>query len=337
MLYSGRGSPHTFRMTVLFHRIRQAALQALAHDVVNTAKAAAYSSMLMLFPAFLVMTTVIAQAEEGGRMLGGLRSIFDQFLPADTINMLQSSLFTNSPRSGQVLLSALSLSLFAALGVMLSFMEGFRRAYRLPGDQWGFWTRRARALLLVPIVMVPLAVASLLIVFGHQIELWTIALVGHDLRHIVLFFWRMTRWFIAMATSITVLTALYHFGTRRTERWVWVIPGAVAGTFIWFPSTLAFGWYVTRNENYSRFYGSFAAGIATLVWLYITSFMVLMGAELNGVLYRERQNQRDLDQQESPRRELSAADEPAPAPLLAGADLASAEVDRAQPRRQALR
>jgi membrane protein len=48
---------------------------------------------------------------------------------------------------------------------------------------------------------------------------------------------------------------------------------------------------VTSVANYTRLYGSFAAGIATLVWLYITSFSVLLGAELNGVLFWERQNQ----------------------------------------------
>jgi membrane protein len=86
-----------------------------------------------------------------------------------------------------------------------------------------------------------------------------------------------------------VLTALYHFGTKRKEHWLWVAPGAVAGTLLWFPATLAFGWYVTRIADYSMFYGSFGAGIATLVWLYITAFSVLVGAELNGVLFRERQ------------------------------------------------
>jgi membrane protein len=70
-----------------------------------------------------------------------------------------------------------------------------------------------------------------------------------------------------------------------------VAPGAVAGTLLWFPTTLAFGWYVTRVADYSMFYGSFGAGIATLVWLYITSFSVLVGAELNGVLYGDRQGQ----------------------------------------------
>ncbi|MDE3163500.1 MAG: YihY/virulence factor BrkB family protein, partial [Acidobacteriota bacterium] len=56
------------------------------------------------------------------------------------------------------------------------------------------------------------------------------------------------------------------------------------------PATLIFGLYVTRIADYSMFYGSFGAGIATLVWLYITLFSALLGAELNGVLFRERQS-----------------------------------------------
>jgi membrane protein len=173
--------------------------------------------------------------------------------------------------------------------MMLSLMEGFRRAYRLPPDDWGFWGRRLRALLLVPIALVPLSLATLVVVFGHQIESWMVQNSNHDLRHIVLFFWRAVRWSTALVTSITVLSAVYHFGTRRKEHWLWVAPGAVTGTLLWFPSTLAFGWYVTRIADYSMFYGSFGAGIATLIWLYITAVSVLLGAELNGALFRERQ------------------------------------------------
>jgi len=92
-----------------------------------------------------------------------------------------------------------------------------------------------------------------------------------------------------LVTSISVLCAVYHFGTRRKEHWLWVAPGAVTGTLLWFPSTLVFGWYVTRMADYTMFYGSFGAGIATLIWLYITAVSVLLGAELNGALFRERQ------------------------------------------------
>ncbi|WP_420238694.1 YihY/virulence factor BrkB family protein [Telmatobacter bradus] len=266
-------------------------MQSIEHDLVNSAKAVAYSAMLMLFPMLLVLTTLLAQVDEGPTAVGEVRSLSEQFLPADTMDILQSYLLLRHHYTQQVVYSATGLSLFAGLGVMLSLMEGFRRAYHLPLNGWGFWGRRARALLLVPIALIPLSVATIVVVFGHQIELWMIDKSGHDLREIVLFFWRMVRWSIALLTSTAVLMAVYHFGTHRKEHWGWVAPGAIAGTLIWFPATLAFGWYVTRIANYSLLYGSFGAGIATLVWMYITAFSVLLGAELNGVLYRERQGE----------------------------------------------
>jgi membrane protein len=289
-------------MTIYFPKFKDAILQALAHDIVNTAKAAAYSGMLMFFPMVLVITTLASQVEAGPTLVGESRAVLEQFLPADTLDLVQSSITTHRLHSNQLILSAAVLSLFAGLGVMLSLMEGFRRAYQLPPEDWTFWGRRARALVLVPIALLPLGLASLVIVFGHQIELWIIDNAGHELRHVVIFFWRSVRWSVALLTILTVLTALYHFGTRRGEHWLWVLPGAVAGTLIWFPVTLAYGFYVTRVADYTRIYGSFAAGIATLVWLYLSSFSVLLGAELNGVLYWERMSQ---DSEKTPARETA--------------------------------
>jgi membrane protein len=276
-------------MASFVRQFRKALWLALEHDVLNTAKAVAYSGMLTLFPALVVLTALLAQVPEGTSLVGEVRGAFEQFLPGDSMSLLKAALETRRLHSAQLIFSAGVLAVFAGLGLMLSLMEGFRRAYREPRDSWGFWQRRARALLLVPIVLVPLALATLVLVFGRQIEAWMIDNAGHELRHVVLFFWRMVRWAVALLTSISVLGALYHFGTRRKEHWAWVGPGAVAATLVWFPATLAFGWYVTRIADYSMFYGSFGAGIATLVWLYITSFSALLGAELNGVLFRERQ------------------------------------------------
>jgi membrane protein len=267
---------------------RRAIWLALAHDVLNTAKASAYSGMLMLFPALVVLTTLLAMVPEGTTLVGEVRIAFQQFLPTDTMFLFQSSMQARRINSTQLLFSAASLSIFAGLGLMLSLMEGFRRAYRLPRDEWGFWERRIRAMMLVPISLGPLALATLMLVFGRTIEAWMVANAGHELRTMVLVMWRLARWGLALITSVSVLTMLYHFGTRRTEHWTWVAPGAVTATVVWFPATLAFGWYVTRIADYSMFYGSFGAGIATLVWLYITCFSALLGAELNGALYRER-------------------------------------------------
>jgi membrane protein len=267
----------------------------LDHDAFDTAKAAAYSGMLCFFPAVLVITALLALVPQGSSVVGELRGSIETFLPPGTMSLLQDSLTERPSRSTQVIFSAALLSVFAGLGVMQSLMEGFRRAYGQPRDIWRFWERQLRALMLVPIVLVPLSMASLLLVFGHQIETWMIGRSDHELRHLVLFLWRMARWTVAVTASITVLAALYHFGTRQKEHWGWVLPGAVGASLLWFPSTLAFGWYVTRIADYSRFYGSFGAGIATLVWLYMTSLSAVLGAELNGVLCQGRLDQYAID------------------------------------------
>lgn len=278
-------------MRKFLRHFRKAVFLALEHDVLNTAKAAAYSGMLMFFPAFIVLTAMIAKFPEGPTAVGEIRWVSGQILPADTVRLMLSSMHARNAHPGQLIISGCILSIFAGLGLMLTLMEGFRRAYRLPRNDWGFWERRARALFLVLIVLVPLALATIVLVFGRAIELWLVFNSGHQLRSVVLFLWRMVRWTLAFGTSLAVLGALYHFGTKRGEHWVRIMPGAVAASIVWFSATLAFGWYVTRIADYTIFYGSFGAGIATLVWLYITSFTALLGAELNGVLFRERNRQ----------------------------------------------
>jgi membrane protein len=277
-------------MNKILLKVRDALAEALDHDVINTAKAVAYSGMLMLFPALLVLTTMLAQVPAGTTLAGELRTTLDQLVPADTMELFRSYLIGRPIHSRQVILSAITLSAFAGLGMTLSLMEGFQRAYHLPREEWGFWSRRLRALLLVPIALVPLSLATFLVVFGHQIEIWMVNNAGHEMQLLVILFWRIVRWSLALITGAAFLTTLYHFGTKRTEHWLRVLPGAFAATFLWFPSTLAFGWYVTRVADYSMFYGSFGAGIATLVWLYITAFSVLIGAELNGAIFRDRQS-----------------------------------------------
>ena len=87
--------PVTGMIKFLAH-LRSAALQALAHDLFNTAKAVAYSGMLLLFPALLVVTTLVAQLPEGSSLVGAVRNGFGQVLPADSMELLQESYVLSS-------------------------------------------------------------------------------------------------------------------------------------------------------------------------------------------------------------------------------------------------
>lgn len=262
------------------------------------AKAAAYSGILSIFPAILVVTTLFATMPAGSDLRGDLRAALQQVLPPDTMRLVQSYFIGNHARSLRIVGGSLFVGIFAAMGVLLSLMEGFRRAYRLPRGQWSFWKERKVALLLVPGAMLPMAAATLFLAFGHVIERWMIVNSGHDLHFYVILLWRLTRWLIALFASIVSLVVVYHYGVPRQKLekrsgrfrlgrgdWRETLPGAAIATVMWFLATLVYGWYLTRFADYSVVYGSLGAGIATLVWLYMVSISILIGAEYNAMLY----------------------------------------------------
>lgn len=268
-----------------FHSLRKAAWSAFSHSAFTSAKAAAYSAILSFFPALLVLTTLLALSPETDNFRGELRAGLSELLPADTMSLVQSYFQSNHARSIRLIWTCTTVMLGASMGMMLSLMEAFRRAYLLPRDEWSFWRERLVAGALVPAALVPMIFASGLVAFGHLIETWMIDNAGHDLRFYVLLAGRILRWAIALATSVTVLVVIYHFGTPRRQQWQHVLPGAVLATATWFLATLGYGWYLTRYADYSVVYGSLGAGVATLVWLYMVSFIILLGAEFNAQLY----------------------------------------------------
>jgi membrane protein len=269
----------------LIHHLRKAAWSAFHHSSFTNAKAAAYSAILSLFPALLVATTLLAFSPETDTFRGEMRAGFSELLPPDTMSLVQAYFQTNHARSVRLLWTSSFVTVAAAMGVLLSLMEGFRRAYLLPRGEWGFWRERAVALALVPGTLVPMIFATALVAFGHVIEAWMIDNADHQLRFYLLLVGRIARWGVAMATSVTVLGVIYHFGTPRKRPWNKVVPGAVLATATWFLATLIYGWYLTRYADYSVVYGSLGAGVATLVWLYMVCFSILIGAEFNAQIF----------------------------------------------------
>lgn len=285
-------------MLRLFHHLRRAVWSAFGHSAFSMAKATAYSAILSIFPALLVLTTLFAMMPSGDDLRGVLRAAFQQVLPPDTMQLVQAYFLYNHARSVRIVWGCVFVTLFAAMGVLLSLMEGFRRAYRLRRGVWGFWRERIVALLLVPGTMVPMAAATMFLAFGHIIERWMIENSDHELRLYVLVLWRLIRWLVALTASVLALVLIYHFGVPRQKalahggrfalvrgRWQETLPGAAIATVIWFLATLLYGWYVTRFADYSIVYGSLSAGVATLVWLYLVSLSVLIGAEFNAQMY----------------------------------------------------
>jgi membrane protein len=258
-------------------------LRAARHDCLNLAQSTAYSAMVSLFPALIVAAAVVSLLPDTAPLRFQLSAFFDRILPPDVSPLLEGYFVDSphSPRSTHALLLAFVVSLLGASGVVATLMEGVRRANELPENCWTFWQRRLRALLLVPLSLIPFVLATTIVVFGQFFTGWLTLHLIPWARTTVYVLAILIRWCLALIGSIGIIGLIYHMGTPMQQSWKRVVPGAIVSTAAWFLTTVAFGWYVTRFANYSQVYGSLGAGIALLFWLYIISLCVLFGAEFN--------------------------------------------------------
>jgi membrane protein len=257
--------------------------RAFEHDAFATAKASAYSSILTFFPALLVLGSVLATVRRGEVYLREVSYALGRILPAGATTAL-AYLKGAAHRPVGLLLTTSLLTIWTASGVIISWMEGFRRAYQLP-KTWGLLKERLIAISLVLMAGLPLTFATILVAFGSRIETRVLFHIDHELGPLVLLLWIAIRWIIAILTSIAVIALIYHNAVPRTQPWHSVIPGAVLATGLWLGTTALFGWYLQRYADYSIIYGSLGVSIALLVWMYLISLVVLIGAEFNAMLF----------------------------------------------------
>jgi len=263
--------------------LRLAFWRAFQHDAFAIAKASAYSSILTFFPLLLVVGSVLATSRRTGAYLREISYALGRILPAGSATAM-AYLKGTSQRPVGLLVTASLITLWTASGVMISWMEGFRRCYQLP-KVWGLLKERLIAFSLVILAGIPLTFATMLVAFGSRIETRILFHLGREFGPYILLMWMAMRWLIAGLTSIAVIALIYHNAVPRTQPWHSVLPGATLATAMWFLATMLFGGYLNRYADYSIIYGSLGVGIALLVWMYMISLIILVGAEFNAMLF----------------------------------------------------
>src|SRR5271156_5370187 len=263
--------------------LRLAFWRAFQHDAFSIAKASAYSSILSFFPALLIVGSVLATWRKGAPYVREITYAVSRILPAG-ITTAMNFLRGAAQRPVGLLITVSLITLWTASGVMISWMEGFRRCYELP-KIWGLVQERLISFLLVIFALLPMTFATLLVALGSKVETNILYYTAQEFSPYILLMWASIRWLIATLTSIAVIALIYHNAVPRTQPWHSVIPGATLATGMWFSSTLLFGFYLKHYADYSIIYGSLGAAIALLVWMYMVSLVVLVGAEFNAMLF----------------------------------------------------
>lgn len=264
-----------------FFRLLWGALLGAFHDnAFSIARAATYSFLLALFPGLLFAARWLFRGR--GRMLRPLEPLLARLLPTSVLHLLGSMLAGSHRLPLHLSLTALAVALWAASSVVVSWMEGFQRAYHSP--PFPLLQERLLALGLALISLLPLLAGAMLVSLGQAAEARLAITYGIHF----LLLWDVLRWIIAAGMTVMLFAAIYYWGVNRTMQWRRVLPGALVATLLWLPATLLFALYATRYAEYSDLYGSLAAVVVLMIWMYLLSLASLIGAEFNRELELRR-------------------------------------------------
>ena len=268
----------------IFYLLHRSVIAASDDNCFNIAKGAAYSALLSFFPVLTSAAAILVQTR-AQFVSKAIEDFLSQVVPPGSEYLVFRQFQVRGARPFLVLVVAGAISLWAASSVIKSLMEGFQAAYRVPRAR-GFWSRTGLSMALVLMSAVPLAAASVLLVFGSQIETGVLHWMKVDpLWNPFAWVWqlvsRLTRYAVAFATTILVTMLLYYFGPYRRQSFRALFPGAVLATVLWMLATNGFGWYVRHMAHYNVMYGSVGASIALLVWMYLIAAIALVGCEFN--------------------------------------------------------
>lgn len=269
---------------------RRACIAAYEDNCFGTAKGAAYSALLAVFPVLTTLTAILVQANAAAVSRVMSRILFE-VAPPGTQDLLQNYLTVRGPRPVMLLVFATVLSIWGASGALISLMEGFQSAYRIPTGR-PFVKQRAVAAALVICAAVPLVGGSTLILFGSRAEtvigrgLTGFSRDAAELQGWVLALGRGARYLLAFVSIVIAAAVLYQLGPNRRIKFRYVWPGAIVATTLWIVATLGFGWYVRNVARYNVLYGSIGAVIALVVWMYVLAVVALVGCEFNVAVER---------------------------------------------------
>jgi membrane protein len=256
-------------------------------DVFGQAARLAFYHFLAIFPVLLLVLIPLARLPGAGAdMRQLLAGSLDQFLPADAASLIAAAiqdLNSNAHQGGGVLILAAAGAIWAGFNASLAIIAGLNMAYEAKEDR-SFLTiaRRAGCLALAVVgsIMAALFVTHYLgrpLAGGARLGLLP----------------RIAQWAAIVGILMLSFGLFYRFGPNlKNSRWQWSTPGAVFGVMLWVVSTLVLQEYFDHFASHHRIYGRLAATAALMVWLYMTSATVLIGAELNSEIEKAGQKER---------------------------------------------
>ena len=260
------------------------------HRGLDSAATLAFFAALVVFPASLAVVSVFALLDsKKGHAQADILTIIGSVTPGDTVSAIRGPLaqLFSLPNPGYALAIGLVLTLWAMSGYLTAVGRAINAAYEVQeGRQW-FVLRLT--MVLVSVVLV----AAMAIMFVLLIGTPTVArLVAHNIGapDWVVIVWDIAKWPVLVGLAVFIVANLYYYSPNvRHLRIRWVTWGAVAAIVAWVLTTVGFGIYVLNVSHYNKIYGWLGGAIILLLWLFLSNWVVVFGAEVDAEIVRVRQ------------------------------------------------
>lgn len=271
--------PRAWRITLkVYGEIRQ-------HRVFTAAAALSFYALLSIVPLLIVLASVLRFLPIDN-VLVQLLGLMAAFMPPDSFVMVEKVVRNIlEPGHGKIVSFGILSYLWAATGGFSALIEALDIAYDVVETR-SWWRDRLQSLLLTFTVGALGAISLLTLVVGPEF--------GHYLRMLFpvsasfAMLWPILRWTFTIATFVTGLELMYYIGPHRRHSFWSTLPGAAVAVGMWFFGSVGLSFYLGHLANYNKTYGSMGALIGLMLWLYITSIAILIGAELNSELGKEK-------------------------------------------------
>ena len=265
--------------------------QALDDDCFGLAGQMAYFVLFSLFPLlmFLVALTGFV-VDDPEAALNTLTENMQGLLPGDTVALLERYIDRTLREAGAgVLFIGILAALWSGSAASYALIKAANRAYesRETRPLWAVWTISVLMVLLFALLIGALS----LVVFSPETGSFLLRLTGFP--DFFLPFWDVLRWVVAFVAVTLVHDIFYYVAPNVDLPFKWITPGGLTATVLILIASVALSFYVGNIGRYDQLYGQLGTVIVLMLWLYITGFMVILGLEMNAVLARMVEEQRD--------------------------------------------
>ena len=269
--------------------VKRAVKEFREHELSDVAAALTYYAVLSIFPALIALVSVLGLV--GDSALDPLTENIENLAPGPAQAILLGAIeqISSSQAAGVALVLGLAGALWSASGYVGGFVRASNRIYEVDEGR-PFWKLRPLQIGITILMILLLAVCAIAVVVSGPLTEEVGDLIGAGETAVTA--WEIAKWPVIALFVITMISVLFWSAPNvRQPGFRWITPGGIAAVVLSVIASALFAFYVANFGSYNATYGSIAAVIVFLVWLWITNLAVLFGAELNAELERQRELQ----------------------------------------------